>query len=167
MTDDERRKLIRDWWWRNLGNRDDPAARARAARLRRANAVELLAERPVHDLAQALHLGPDQAQALVRVVQALAEVREGGPGLARALGRGDPPALSRLRFEKLIRSTPDEIGTAVRRALPMVGRACEPGRLGLDLMRWDETTRIRWAFDYFGAPAPDTAETDTAEETEA
>ncbi len=163
MTDDEKRKLIRDWWWRNLGNRDESGARARAARMRRADAVEVLAERPVHELARVLHLGPGDAPDLIRVVQVLAEVRESGPGLARALGRGGPPALSQLRFEKLIRSTPDEIGTAVRRALPTVGRVCDPGRLGLDLLRWDEPTRIRWTFDYFGAPPPDAHENATTD----
>ncbi|OWU68331.1 type I-E CRISPR-associated protein Cse2/CasB [Marinibacterium profundimaris] len=166
MTDEEMRRCIGEWWWQSLGNRDLPAARARAARLRRAQKVEVLADPAVHDLARELGLGPARAEALIRVVQVLAELRGRGPRLARAAGAGDPPAVSRLRFERLIRSTEEELATAVRRVLPMVGRACDPGQLGRDVLIWDEATRIRWSFEYFGAPAPDpAAKEDTTEET--
>ena len=170
MTDEDRRKLFGKWWWTNIGNRDSAAARARAARLRRAEAVEVLVDRSVHDLAQDLGLGAKDAKPLIRTIQALAEVRDSGPRMARCLGKGDPPALSPLRFERLIRSTGDEIGISVRRSLPMVGRACDPGYLGLDLLRWNENTRIRWTFEYFAKRPPEDTKhdpTDTPAEAEA
>ena len=147
-------QVFSDWWWKNIGNRDDATARARAARFRRADALTILADPTVHNLAQQLRLGPQQAASLLRSVQTLALVRTRGASLPKALG-GKKPVLSNQRFERLIRSAPDDIGQTVRRALPMVGHACDPGRLAADLFHWNEPTRIRWTFDYFDVPSPD------------
>ena len=145
-----------DWWRSNLGNREhNPRARALAARLRHANGVEALAERTVHELAQSLKLGQQDgdAESVIRLVTVLAEVREHDDRhLAVRLGETD--ALSRLRFERLIRSDKDEIAAAVRRALPLVERRCNVAMLGVDLLFWNERTRARWCFDYFGAAPP-------------
>ncbi len=85
--------------------------------------------------------------------------------------------LSNLRFQRLIRAEGPEVVRLIRRALPMVDRGCDVGRLGADLLdwsdhRWGEGIRARWCFDYFGAvppaalrPTPDThirTETETA-----
>lgn len=147
------REIIDQWWWDNLGNRDVSHARARAARLKRGDQLSILADPEVHKLAGSLHVGFDRADALVRVVQALANVRASGPSLPRALG-GTDPVLSHTRFERLIRCTLEDIGTAIRRALPMVNHKCDPGRLGADLLWWNEQTRIRWTFDYYHVSPP-------------
>lgn len=149
-------KSIREWWYTNLGNREhSPRARALAARLRHATGVEALAELAVHDLARSLELGQRDGDAdrLIRIATVLAEVREHDHRhLAARLGAVD--ALSRLRFERLIRSSEDEVATAVRRVLPLADRRCHVGTLGADLLFWNDTTRARWCFDYFGAAAP-------------
>lgn len=149
-------KSIREWWHTNLGNRENnPRARALAARLRHATGVEALAEPAVHDLARSLELGQrdDDADRLIRIASVLAEVREHDyRHLAARLGAAD--ALSRLRFERLIRSSSDEIATAVRRALPLAERRCNVGTLGTDLLFWNDGTRARWCFEYFGATPP-------------
>ena len=149
-------KSIRKWWHANLGNREhNPTARALAARLRHATGVEALVEPAVHELARALELGQrgGDADRLIRLATVLAEVREHDDHrLAARLGAAD--ALSRLRFERLIRSGKDEIATAVRRALPLVERRCNVATLGADLLFWNDRTRARWCFDYFGAAPP-------------
>ena len=151
MNDD--RDIVRHWWRERIGARESSAARALAARLNRGEGVEVLAERAVHDLALSLRL-TGAPMRLVPLVQVLAAVREdrGGP-LARRLG-GDPAVLSALRFQRLIRAEGAELALQIRRALPMVERACDVGALGADLIDWSDATRARWAFGYFDATPP-------------
>jgi len=169
MTD--LRQTIRNWWWTQIGNRDSSAARARAARLNRADLVAVLAERAVHDLARDTGL-IERPVTLVSLVQVMAAVRsDGGGPLPHRLGQGDTPVLSPLRFERLLRAEGAELATLIRRALPMVDRACDVGALGADLCRWGDATRAAWAFRYHGANPPARPATDPPadndEETEA
>ena len=168
MTQMKRREIresIHNWWQSYIGNRDfSPASRALAARLRRATGVEALAERAVYELAQSLGLGKQDADVnrLIRITTVLAEVRAHDQrNLAARLGEDD--ALSKLRFERLIRSTPDEIAAAVRRALPMVERRCNVGMLGADLFFWSDRVRANWCFEYFGAAPPHNIPTEETE----
>lgn len=146
-------QTIRDWWHRHIGARDSSAARALAARLNRGDAIDCLIEPTVHDLGRHLHL-LTQPERLVPLVRTLAAVREdrGGP-LPRRLGE----VLSPLRFERLIRAEGDDLAEALRRALPMVDRACDVGRLGADMLHWTDATRARWAIDYHGGRMPEAA----------
>lgn len=139
-------------WWRKALDRKMPRGRALSARLRRASLVEVLCEPEVHALAE--DLGTKDAARLVRVVTVLAEVRENsGAPLARVLG-GTDPVLSHLRFQRLMRSSDDELVSGLRRAIRMAGHSCNVAALGEDLMFWNEATRTRWCFQYFGADAP-------------
>jgi CRISPR system Cascade subunit CasB len=54
----------------------------------------------------------------------------------------------------LMRASDGDLAVGLRRAIPMVGRTCNVARLGRDLLFWNEITRTRWCFDYFGAEAP-------------
>lgn len=156
MSDVESKRpgqIIFRWWAQNIGDRNSSHARALAARLRRAGPVEALTERAVHDLAQDLDI--TDAESLVRLVQVLAEVRDhAGPALAQRLG-GDQPALSTLRFQRLMRVSDNDLATALRRAVVMADRRCNVAALGQDLLHWTDKTRSRWCFHYYGAPAPD------------
>lgn len=147
-------QIILGWWAHNIGARDSAAARGLAARLRRAGPVAVLGEAAVHDLARALHL--TDAVALIRLVQVLAEVRDhSGQPLAAVLGQGEPPALSTLRFQRLMRVADADLTDALRRAVVMADRRCNVAALGTDLLHWSEKTRSRWCFQYFGAQTPD------------
>lgn len=164
MTD--YRTIIRAWWSEHVGARDKPVARALAARLNRPGVIEALCEPSVHALAG--RLGIRAPERLVPLVQVLAAVRvdAGGP-LARRLG-GPEPALSRLRFQRLIQSEGFELATLLRRSLPMVERACDVGRLGADILYWGDGVRARWCFEYFGAlpPGDDTPKEETQDADE-
>lgn len=170
----DRRCVIAAWWRANLGNRDSGRARALAARLRRATGVEALAEPEVHDLARRLGLHPGDAGRLALLATVLAEVRTEAPErLARRLG-GPEPALSQLRFQRLLRARDEEFAAQLRRALPMADRRCDVGALGRDLLGWDhpergDRIRADWCFDYFGAPRPGAGAADATvpEETSA
>lgn len=147
---------VLDWWQHNIGDRNNSAARGLAARLRRASAVEALAEQQVHQLGRRMGLnGPYDGPRLADIARTLAEVRENSSEtLFRRLGPSKPDAedavLSRLRFQRLLRSEGEERLTAVRRAITMADRRCNVAQLGRDL-RWldNERTLQRWCFDYF------------------
>lgn len=147
------------WWSERIANRESGAARGLAARLRRADALGVLAEPAVQDLARDLGLGAAQAGVLVRLVQVLAEVRDNdGDTLARRLG-GAEPVMSHLRFQRLLRAEGEEAATAIRRAVIMADRRCNVERLAADILVWDhpewgEAARRRWIFDYFAAARP-------------
>lgn len=156
------RDIIRAWWGQRIAARDSSAARALAAKLNRGDALDCLSQPAVYDLGRTLGLlgQPDRLVQLVRVLAALREDR-GGP-LPRRLGE----ALSPMRFERLLRARDDALAEQIRRALPMVDRACDVGRLGSDLLDWSDTTRARWAIEYHGGRLPDAAPADQSPETD-
>jgi CRISPR system Cascade subunit CasB len=101
---------------------------------------------------------------LALIAVALAHIKERGPKAARAFGTGDPPALSPLRFNTLIRATtPAALWRPLTRALAVIKGAASPGELAADLFYWNEQTRTRWCFDYYGetTAAPMKLETET------
>lgn len=156
MTDDIG-KTLSGWWRQALRPADDTsAARALRARLKRADALETLAQPQVHDLVAAAPWLRHRPKGLIRVVQVLAHVEKNDPrSLARVLG-GDPPAMSRARFERLVRSEADELPRALRRAIALTEGGCNVASLGRDVLNWDdpergEKTRRTWYFDYFNA----------------
>ncbi len=149
-------KSIANWWWREMGEREKPEARALAARVRRAvSDVDVAAEAKVHELANQHGLGA-RVLPLARI---MAEIRvDGGGLLAKRLGPGlKDPVLSQHRFNRLIQSEDDTLVMALRRVLPMVDRTCNVAKLARDFLNWDERTRIRWTFEYYDIAAPKVA----------
>ena len=154
MSTDNLGAKVAQWWKYNLADRNQASCRALAARLRRANAVSALCEPQVIALARSLDIGPDNAQRLAGLVCLLAEVREeSSQSLAKILA--DPQhGLSPLRFERLMRSHGEERIALMRRAIQMADRRLNVAKFASDVIYWNERTRIRWCFDYFGAEAP-------------
>ncbi|SET84963.1 type I-E CRISPR-associated protein Cse2/CasB [Paracoccus homiensis] len=157
MSGDSVGAVALGWWGGALRPPEDGgAARALRARLRRSRGVvDVLAEAAVIGLYDRLdrRISP---QALAALAQVLAEVeRHEARRLAQAFGTGDPKALSPLRFQRLIRvDASDALAQGLRRALPMVGHACNVASLASDLVHWSEPVRVRWCFDYYGARPP-------------
>lgn len=145
------------WWGRWIDGKDGKARSARA-RLRRAGSViEAVMIPAVHDLNTRLagqgHDLCHQADRLALIAVSLAVCRHTvGRRAAAAFGRGDPPALSRLRFAGLVRETdPDRLRQPLVRALGHVDGAVDVAALAEDLFYWGEAVRTRWAFQYHGA----------------
>lgn len=150
------------WWSREIAPRDIPAAKGLSARLRRAAPLAVLCEPAVIQLASALGLRPAQADRLVMVATLLAEIRENSAEtLAKRLG-GAEPALSSLRFQRLLRAEGEELTDHLRRAITMAERRCNVAALATDLLHW-EAARSRWCFHYFGADAPAKESKETTE----
>ncbi len=155
--------ICADWWRGALADRDSGVARGLAARLRRADALGVLAEPAVQALARRLGMGPADAPRLAGLVQVLADLRadDRAPLAARLAG-----VLSPLRFQRLMRVEGEEFTTQLRRAILMADRRCDVARLAGDLLAWDhpewgDEARARWCFQYFGGSldeAPVTSE---------
>lgn len=168
MTPEEIGPAIRSWWQTELADRQSGAARALTARIRRGTGIEIVAEPGVQRLARIL--GSRDAARLIGLVRVLAELRGSAQSsLPRILG-GDAPKLSPARFQNLMRAEGEDLTAALIRAIRALGpadaRACAIAALARDLWFWDDRTRARWAFDYFGAPHPEALHA-TPEETDA
>lgn len=151
-------------WWKELTEESSGRMRAEAAQLRRASTlVEVLTHPATHRLhRRLLNRGINlqaQPHRLALIVMVLAQVRHSGTALARALGQGEPPVLSHLRFDRLIRigatrmdeNEALELAQQLRRALAQVRHEADAGALARDLYWWNDATRARWCFDYYGA----------------
>lgn len=147
--------------------RGDPAA---LARLRRASsAAEAMAEEATLDLFHRLGLGQAEYRRLPRIAviaMVLAHVREDVPpgpaGRQSAIGAvgraslddADSAAMKPLRFRRLLAcrdDDDDELAREMRRLVTLAGRRINVGDLAASLFFWNEQTRTRWAFDYYGA----------------
>lgn len=161
-------------WWRELTNKEIGRSRADLARLRRAHGpAEALAIRAVHRLntrlAAAGHDLRQRPERLALIAMTLAQVKEPtAASLASRMGRGEPKALSEIRFTALIQTRDaEDLSTPLRRALMATGQAANVARLASDLYRWNDRTRAAWCFDYYGAPDAAPEADLTFEETEA
>ena len=167
-------KIVLGWWRQSLRPESETGAvRGFRARLRRAHGLLEIVSEPqfiaLHDdLAAAWKKRPDPV-ALAALAHLLASVKKNAPHrIAQIFGMGDRPALSQLRFQHLIRTDAlPELGEDLRRALPMIDYACNVAALADDFLNWNEQTRARWCFDYFGKASPETpAAAPEMEETE-
>ena len=178
MTETDAAKVIVAWWRTNLRPEEDrSAARALRARLRRADVPEeALAEEAVFELTQGLPWLRARPVALATLARTLARVETHTTAtlaahLGEREGRDGPRAMSDLRFQRLLRTPEAELSMAMRRALPLVDERCNVGRLGRDILDWNdsergERVRIAWCFDYFKATR-DRAPEHSPEESEA
>ena len=153
-------KVGKDWWTRCIAS-DIGVARQARAQLRRSSSVtDALALRATHDLHRRLAAaghdlrkrtdGPDR---LALIAVALAHVTEDPAESAAArFGRGNPPALSGLRFDALVRATePRQLMRPLTRALRIIKGSANVLRLASDLYWWGENTRMKWCFEYHRA----------------
>ncbi len=147
-------------WWRSNIDADTGRARKARAELRRADTpLAVLGVSAVHDLnrdlcdaGHGLHHRADGPDRLALIAAVLAHVREPGAAAARRFGAGDPPSLSQIRFNALIRAeAPRDLIRPLTRALGIIGGSAGVRKLAEDLYWWDERTRTEWCFDYYGA----------------
>ncbi|MEO0524322.1 MAG: type I-E CRISPR-associated protein Cse2/CasB [Pseudomonadota bacterium] len=133
-------------WWRGALASDRGSARMTRAGLRRAqNPLEVLQVAEVHrlasDLSKAGHdmRGGDRPDRLALIATALAQITDGrGARAARRFGAGDPPPLSEIRFETLIRTeAPRELIRPLCRALGIISGGLDARALARDLFYWN------------------------------
>lgn len=173
--DDPKARAAREWWaglQRSFADgRRNPSGDAGAlARLRRAARVyEAAVEPATFRLLEAIGGGEKMLERAALCAAVLAHVREDEHGLhpAAAVG-GDPPAMSALRFNRLIRTdrdAPDDMLVQFRRLVALAGRKVDVAMLAAGLLDWSPATRLRWIYAWHGAGRAAPAETDTSSRT--
>ena len=161
MTKSKRPGTVCAAWWHQTFESDDGLARTTRSQLHRCStAAEALTVEAVHDLNKRLreagHRPGADTLALIAVVLAHIE-QSGALKLANAFGRrntkGAPRPLSETRFQGLVRATASrDLVAPLRRAIAIVRRnAIDIAALAGDLYYWNERTRNKWCFQYFGA----------------
>ena len=77
-------------------------------------------------------------------------MREGSEhNLAVAMSEADKPAVSPLRFMRLLESPDiDTLFTGLRRTLPLLEHQADVLALATDVVNWDDSVKKRWAYDY-------------------
>ncbi|WP_457647258.1 type I-E CRISPR-associated protein Cse2/CasB [Profundibacter sp.] len=156
------------WWGESLANDRGPSRKTRAELRRADGPVAALALAAVHELNARLRAAgfAPAPERLALIAAALAHVdqEQGGARAAQAFGAGDPPALSTIRFNALIRAeNVSDLWRPLVRALKMVKGKVNAARLAEDIFYWNDKTRTKWCFDYYGKPlaAPTPEETTT------
>jgi CRISPR system Cascade subunit CasB len=162
-------------WWKTFIEPDHSSARATRARLRRVHSwQEAMFEPTAIILAKRLGVvGDDRLLPIAFDLAAvLAHVKKDTlQPLMRELGykttpaekdKGEPPRLAGPRFTRLLRSSSEELPTALIRLVQLADGTANVGELAIAMMRWAfdasrEAQRRRWAFDYYAASdaAPD------------
>ncbi|MGJ0507082.1 MAG: type I-E CRISPR-associated protein Cse2/CasB [Methylocystis sp.] len=160
-------------WWREMtgaesGKSRSGKDRAALARLRRAAPQEAMTEEATLRLFRALrYKNPARLPRVAALATVLATIRKNDSGqkFARRIGRrnfGDEAsaALKPARFRRLLDAdTDDEIATAFRRALAIVGEEANVRDVARCLLFFErEETRRRLIFDYYAAGEDDAAQ---------
>ena len=143
-------------WWSELTSsrsRRGPR-RASIARLRRAkNSLEAIQERETLRLIQQLpDENPDRVAVLAGI---LAFVTESDTRkVARAIGRlsidnAESAQMSEARFRRLLQLRGEELLDAMRRVVRLTKGRANVYDLSYAVLRWGESVRKRWIFDYY------------------
>ena len=143
-------ELLLNWW---QGLKTDTGGRAALRRAPDITAVVMLpAYQHLHQRLRAAGW-PDQPWHNDRLAAAaglLAHVREGSEhNLAVAMSEGDKPAVSPLRFMRLLESPDiDALFSGLRRALPLIQHRADVLQLATDVVNWGDAVKKRWAYAY-------------------
>jgi len=159
--------LVLKWWRKELRPENIQAEtgslRAFRAQLRRAeNDIDTLSHASVIEFIERVQClrGYHRCDPLViaSLARVLAHVESyDTKSIARLFG-GDPPALSNLRFQRLIRVTSAaDFALTLCRNLPLINGNCNVYKLGEDFLSWfsphqstSDRVKANWCFEYFG-----------------
>ncbi len=163
-------------WWRQYidqgpRSQQDPSGRpARRngdpgvrAKLRRCHVwSDALAIPAAHDLTRRLRVSVDDPRRVIaafNVARVLAHITAHVP--QTLMDRAGAPAdgirtdesrarVSEARYRRLVQAdVGDELADMVTRLLAQLNGEVNVAKLGRDLMRWNDQTRVEWAFQYF------------------
>jgi CRISPR system Cascade subunit CasB len=138
-------------WWRSLN--DDTGGRAALRRAPDITAVVMLpAFQRLHRRLMSAGWPSQRWQddRLAAVAGLLAHVREQTSlNLPRSMSDGEAPALSELRFRRLLESPDvDALFSGLRRALPLLQDRADICALATDVVNWGDEVKKRWAYAY-------------------
>lgn len=138
-------------WWENL--REARGARAELRRCKSPDEVAITAsfQRLCHRLRPAFAGESGWEGRLAAIAGLAAQVHETTPGrkLAVAMTEGNTPAVSELRFRRLLQRERADLYPALIRILRMLGNKADILDLADSVYYWGKGVKKRWAADYF------------------
>lgn len=148
--DSEAGRVLLDWW---NALQNDHGARAELRRCRSPDEVAITAgfQRLCREMRPAFTGESAWEGRLAAIAGLAAQVRElaTGRGLAAQMAEGSPPAVSELRFRRLLQRERDDLYPALLRVLRMLGNKVDLIDLANSVYYWGKGTKKRWASDYF------------------
>lgn len=167
MTNGKAAKDIAYAWWNRLNAPGNSAGRAAKARLRRAESpVEVFSEPAAVELADALRgCSPERVAALAAVLADVVADDTAHATVAQAIGRkqidDDKSAIvSEGRFKRLMKLEDHELVGSFRRIVRMLKGELPIRDLAASILFWNDQTKLRWTFQYYGAATPRSQDTD-------
>ena len=144
-------------WWRRLnppeGAQSGPHKAALARIRRAATPTEVLLEPEALRLVARLPFSPEKAAVLAGVLAFVRETED--RSVAGAIGRSSlddeqSAAMSEGRFRRLLQSSDGELMDAMRRLVRLRKGCANVINLSNSVLYWNEQTKQRWIFDYYG-----------------
>ncbi len=144
-------EILKEFW---QGLEDDRGSRAQLRRCKTPEEVVMVSAfhrlcRRIRPLMKKEHDGWEMRMAAI--VGLLAHVRklDFRKTLAEQMAAGDSPAVSELRFRRLLQHDRRGLFNALIRVLGMLDKTANLFDLAQSVYYWGDGERKRWAFDYF------------------
>lgn len=138
-------------WWESL--QDDRGARAELRRCKSPDEVAITAsfQRLCQTLRPAFSNEHGWEGRLAAIAGLAAQVRKNTPGRSFAvqMTEGNPPAVSELRFRRLLQRERADLYPALIRVLRMLDNEADILDLANAVYYWGKGLKKRWAADYF------------------
>ncbi len=142
---------LKEFW---QGLEDDKGGRAQLRRCKTANEVVMVPAfhrlcRRVRPLMKYEREGWEMRIAAIAGLLAHVRTLDSRKTLAAQMAAGDTPAVSELRFRRLLQRNREEFYGALMRTLGLIDKTANPFDLACSVYYWGDSERKRWAFAYF------------------
>jgi len=144
-------EILTEFW---QGLEEDKGARAQLRRCKTPEEVVMVPAfhrlcRRVRPLMKGEREGWEMRMAAIAGLLAHVRKLESRKTLAEQMAMGDSPAVSELRFRRLLQRDRRELYGALIRMLGLLDKKANPFDLARSVYYWGDKERKRWAFAYF------------------
>jgi len=144
-------EILKEFW---LSLEEDKGSRAQLRRCKTPEEVVMVSAfhrlcRRVRPLMKNEHDGWEMRMAAIAGLLAHVRKLESHKTLAEQMAAGDSPAVSELRFRRLLQRNRKDLFGALIRVLGLLDKTANPFDLAQSVYYWNDKERKRWAFAYF------------------
>ena len=145
--DNQAGQILRDWWENLEENRGDRAA---IKRCRESASVVFI---PAYQTLHRNLLGKEDIwmDSLPAIAGLIAHVKTlNNDPLPEQMASGDKPAVSELRFRRLLQADRKELFQYLRRTIKLLNDSANIYSLANSIHYWNDRTKREWAYAYYG-----------------
>ena len=144
-------QILTEFW---QGLEEDKGSRAQLRRCKTPEEVVMVPAfhrlcRRVRPLMKGERDGWEMRMAAIAGLLAHVRTLDSRKTLAEQMAVGDTPAVSELRFRRLLQRNREEFYGALMRTLGLLDKKANPFDLARSVYYWGDSERKRWAFAYF------------------